>query len=99
MGKVKGSLGLDFLGGRDSDYWKWLYGAVEKIESLDPPNDFDASKVIGIEFLSTSKPEIVMTGIRESLKGREIVGLCDCATRYIDEVGIFFARPSYSTCT
>lgn len=78
VAKVKGSLGLGFLGCRDNVYWKWIC-RVRKGEgsSSKPPYDFYANENIQLDFLSTSRPEIVMTGIRESQKGREIVGLYD----------------------
>jgi hypothetical protein len=80
VGKVKPSLGLGLLGCRQLDYLKWL--CPKSQDGKDgtvgpPPNNFDAEENIQLDFLSTSKTEIVMTGIRESQKGREIVGLFD----------------------
>lgn len=78
VAKVKGSLGLGFLGCRDKVYWEWMCRFRQgKGSSSKPPYDFYANGVIQLDFLSTSRPEIVMTGIRESQKGREIVGLYD----------------------
>ena len=75
VGKVKGSLGLDFLGCHDYKYWKWMFEFERGKEPFTPPYNFDADEIVQLDFLSTARPEIVMTGIRESEKEREIVGL------------------------
>lgn len=80
VGKVERSLGLGLLGCRHLDYLKWLYLMSQDRKPWavgPPPHNFYAEENIQLDFLSTSKPEIVMTGIRESQKGREIVGLYD----------------------
>ena len=77
VGKVKTSLGLGLLGGHDHHYVKWLSRLGKAGPLGPPPNNFDAEENIQLDFLSTSKPEIVMTGIRKSQRGREIVGLYD----------------------
>lgn len=66
VAKVKAPLGLRLLGSRPSDWDK----------ACVPPDDiFYFDEELELDILSTSKPEIVMTGIRES--GKEIVGLYD----------------------
>jgi hypothetical protein len=80
VAKVEPSLGLGLLGCRHLDYLKWLCPMSQDRKPRavgPPPHNFDAEENIQLDFLSTSKPEIVMTGIRESQKGREIVGLYD----------------------
>lgn len=76
VGKEKQSLGLGILGSRPHDYLKWLLAGPSLWRS-PPPGCFDPEEDIQLDFLSTSIPEIVMTGIRKSQKGREIVGLYD----------------------
>ena len=78
VGKVKGSLGLGLLGCLASVYWNWWFWSTRGQASLPLPYDFDPDEIIQLDILSTSRPEFVMTGIRESDKGeREIVGLYD----------------------
>lgn len=79
VAKVKGSPGmpgLKFLGCRDLVFRKWMIQCQEKKKTYPRPYDFDADDTIELDFLSTSRPEIVMTGIREGWKKkRKIVGL------------------------
>lgn len=74
VGKVKPSMGLGLFGCHDYEYIRWL---CQSSMVGDSPHNFNAEGNIQLEYLSNSKPEIVMTGIRESCKGKEIVGLYD----------------------
>ncbi|KAL8704562.1 MAG: hypothetical protein Q9201_002297 [Fulgogasparrea decipioides] len=67
VGKVKTPLGLGLLGNHPR-HWLSLHGSV---------GEFSHDEELELDILSTSKPEIVMTGIRESRIGKEIVGLYD----------------------
>ena len=79
VGKVEPSHGLRLLGCRHLDYLRWLLQQSHEPTpwTVEPPHNFDAEENIQLDFLSISTPDIVMTGIRESQKGREIVGLYD----------------------
>lgn len=77
VGKENQSLGLGLLGSRPRDYLRWLLAGPSPWLRSPPPGSFDLEEEIELNFLSTSIPEIVMTGIRKSQKGREIVGLYD----------------------
>ena len=79
VGKAKGSLGLDLPGSRPLPHLRWMlqWNDPVKLRTEKPPDNFDALSNIQLDFLSISTPDIVMTGIRESQKGREIVGLYD----------------------
>ena len=78
VGKEKQSLGLGLLGGRPCDYLRWLLERPSPwLRSRPPPGSFNPDEDIQLNSLSTSIPEIVMTGIRKSQKGSEIVGFYD----------------------
>lgn len=74
VAKENQSLGL--LGSRPRDYLRWLLAGASPWLRSPPPGNFDLEE-IELNFLSTSIPEIVMTGIRKSQKGSKIVGLYD----------------------
>jgi hypothetical protein len=75
MESVKGPLGLGLLVSRPHSFLHWLGQSILKGGKWEAP--FDPYDNIQLDVLSISKPDIVMTGIRESQKGREIVGLYD----------------------
>ncbi len=79
VGKVKPTFGLKFFGCRDLDSLRWMLECTQHKEpwTVLPPHNFDAQDPFELDSLSTSRPDIVMSGIRESRKGREIVGLFD----------------------
>lgn len=77
VGKVKPSMGLGLFGCHDFDYIKWLCLFLSQTKVGLRPHNFEAEENIQLEYLSNSKPEIVMTGIRKSRKGKKIVGLYD----------------------
>jgi hypothetical protein len=68
-------LGLGLLVSRPHSFLHWLGQSILKGGKWEAP--FDPYDNIQLDVLSISKPDIVMTGIRESQKGREIVGLYD----------------------
>jgi hypothetical protein len=75
MESVKGPLGLGLLVTRPHSFLHWLGQSILKGGKWEAP--FDPYDNIQLDVLSISTPDIVMTGIRESQKGREIVGLYD----------------------
>lgn len=79
VGKVKAPLGLELLGRHPRDFLVGLLRRYGMIKEDGPPNKFSPGEELDFELdiLSTSKPEIVMTGIRESQTGKEIIGLYD----------------------
>lgn len=77
VGKETQSLGLGLLGSRPRDYLSWALERTLPWLQSPLPGSFVPDENIQLDFLSTSIPEIVMTGIRQSQKGREIVGLYD----------------------
>ncbi|KAL8718792.1 MAG: hypothetical protein Q9181_008153 [Wetmoreana brouardii] len=80
VGKVKAPLGLGLLGSRPRHSLRYLQfrGLVRASGHSD---EFYPDEELELDILSTSKPEIVMTGIRESRIGKgirkEIVGQYD----------------------
>ena len=75
MESVKGPLGLGLLVTRPHSFLHWLGQSILKGGKWEAP--FDPYDNIQLDVLSISTPDIVMTGIRESQKGREVVGLYD----------------------
>lgn len=75
VGKEIQSLGLGLLGSRPRDYLGWLLAGPSPWLRSPPPGSFDLEEEIELNFLSTSIPDIVMTGIRKSQEGSKIVGL------------------------
>jgi hypothetical protein len=75
MESVKGPLGFGLLVSRPHSFLHWLGQSILKGGKWEAP--FDPYDNIQLDVLSISTPDIVMTGIRESQKGREIVGLYD----------------------
>lgn len=73
VAKVKTPLGLELLGPRPRGSLDWL----SRFRSLLSDDVSRERSKVQLDFLSLSKPEIVMTGMRESQKGRKIVGLYD----------------------
>jgi hypothetical protein len=74
VAKVKWSSGFGLLVCRPHTYLSWLGKKILGGKWEAPFPEFDLMR---LDVLSTLTPDIVMTGIRESEKGREIVGLYD----------------------